>query len=127
EVAIGSALIPVIASHNFHARVGPAHAQRCLASVAAVCAHSADVLHFPRTRLVPIGSRGERTHRTDVDAHPAFFAFQMIFFIRSDQRTHAAVLHSEGPHIHALAADAHAAKAQNATWPVEEHHRRPLL
>ena len=104
-----------------------AHAQSGLASIAAMRADGAHVLHLPRPRLVAIRARGERADRADVDAHAALFALQMIFFIRSNDRTHAAVLHAERPHVHALAAYAHAAIAKNAARPVEEHHRRPLL
>src|SRR5271169_5090447 len=90
-------------------------------------ADRAHVVHLPRARLVAIRAGGQRTHGADVDAHATLFAFQMIFFIGSDEGTHAAVLHAESPNVHALAADAHAAVAENAARPVEEHHRRPLL
>src|SRR5580692_9426027 len=90
-------------------------------------ADRADMLHLPGARLVTIRAGSECTDRADVDAHAALFAFQVIFFIGSDEGTHAAVLHAESPHVHALAAHPHAAVAENAARPVEEHHRRPLL
>src|SRR6267154_189498 len=95
EISVGSTLVAIVAAHDLHPSVGASHAQRGLASIAAVRADAADVLHLPRPRLVAIRAGGERTHRADVDAHPALFALQMILFIRSDNRTHAAVLHPE--------------------------------
>ena len=127
KISVDAALVAVVAAHNLHAGIGAPHAQRGLAAVAAVRADGADVLHLPRPRLVAIRAGGERADRADVDAHAALFALQMIFFIGRDDRTHAAVLHAQRPNVHALAADAHAAVAQNAARPVEEHHRRPLL
>ena len=127
EVAVGAALVAVVAANNLHSGIRPAHAQRGLAAIAAMRANRAHVLHLPRARFVAIRAGSERSDRANVDAHAALFAFQMIFFIRSDQRTHAAVLHAESPNVHALAAHAHAAVTQNAARPIEEHHRRPLL
>src|ERR1700693_5848213 len=85
------------------------------------------MLHLPGPRLVTIGARGEGADRADVDTHPALFTLKMIFFIRRDNRTDSTVLHAQRPHVHALTADAHAAVAENAARPIEEHHRRPLL
>ena len=127
EIAVDAALVAIVSAHNLHAGLGAAHAQSGLASVGAVGAGRADVVHLPGTRLIAISSRSQRAHRTDVDAHAALFALQMIFFIGSDDRAHAAVLHSERPDVHALAAHPHAAIAKNAARPVEVHHRRPLL
>src|ERR1019366_1517304 len=45
----------------------------------------------------------------------------------SQRRKPSAVLHAERPNVHAFAADAHTAVAQNAARTVEVHHRRPLL
>src|ERR1700722_13723061 len=127
KISVGPALVAVVAADDFHASVRPAHAQRRLAAVAAVRADRAHVLHLPRTGLVAISTRGERTDRTDVDTHAALFAFQVIFFIGRDQRTDAAILHTESPYIHALAANAHATETQDAARAVEENYRRPLL
>ena len=85
------------------------------------------MLHLPGPGLVTIGSRGERAHRADVDAHAALFALEVIFLIWRNDGRDAAVLHAQRPHIHTLATNAHAAVTQDATWPVKEHHRRPLL
>src|SRR5579872_1009463 len=94
EISVRPALIAVIASHDLHTAIGAPHAQRRLAPVAAVRADRAHVLHLPGPRLVAIRAGGERPHRANVDAHAALFAFQVIFFIRRDQRTHTAVLHA---------------------------------
>src|SRR5579862_5971075 len=92
KVPIRPALVAVVAPHNLHAGIRPPHSQRGLASVAAMRAYRSDVSHLPRPRLVSVRARGERAYRANVDAHPALFALQVIFFIRSDQGTHAAVL-----------------------------------
>src|ERR1700722_5377631 len=127
KIAVRAALVAVIAADNFHSCIAAPDSQSCLAAVAAVRADRAHVLHFPGPRLVAICTRSQRTHGANIDAHAAFFAFQVIFFIRRDDRTHAAALHPQRPNVHGLAADAHAAVTQNATRPVEEHNRRPLL
>src|ERR1700722_16472233 len=127
EVSVGATLVAVVPADNFRARVRSPHAQRGLAAVAAMRAHCAYMLHFPWPRFIAICARGEGAHRADVDAHAALFALQVIFFIGSDERTYATVLHPESPNVHALAAHAHAAVAENAARPVEEHHGRPLL
>ena len=127
EIVIDPALVAIVAADDFHAGVATAYAQRGLASVPAVRADRAHVVHFPRTRLVAIGAGSKRTDRADVDAHAALFAVEMVFLIGCDDRTYAAVLHAQSPNVHALAADAHAAVAQDAARTVEVHHRRPLL
>ncbi len=127
EVIVDAALVAVVAAHNLHAGIGAAHAQRGLAAIAAMGADGADMLHLPGTGLVAIRARGERADRANVDAHAALFALQVIFFIGRNDGTDTAVLHAQRPHVHAFAADAHAAVAQDAARPVEEHHRRPLL
>ena len=84
EVAVDAALVAIVAANNLHAGIGATYAQRGLASVAAMRADGADVLHLPRPSLVTIGSRGQRADRANVDTHAALFALQMIFFIRRD-------------------------------------------
>src|SRR5271165_2773763 len=91
ELAVDAALVAVIAAHDLHARVGPPHAQRGLAAIAAMRADGADVVHLPRPRLVAVGTGGERADRADVDAHAALFALQVIFFIGRDNAARAAV------------------------------------
>src|SRR5271155_1500786 len=127
KIAVRTTLVAVIAADNLHARIAAAHTQSRLAAVSAVRANGAYVLHFPGPRLVAIRSRGERAHRANVDAHAALFAFQMIFFIGRDDRTHASVLHAQRPNVHGLAADAHAAVTQNAPRTVKKPNRSPLL
>src|SRR5579862_2582891 len=127
EVSVGAALVPVITPDDLHSCVGAADAESRLAAVATVRADGAYVVHLPWAGLVAIGSGGERADRADIDAHAALFALQVIFFIGSDQRADAAVLHAESPDVHTLAADAHAAITKNAARPVKVDHRRPLL
>src|SRR5581483_858331 len=96
-------------------------------AVSTVGAGSANVIHLPRTSFVAIGTRGKSADRANVNAHAALFALEMIFFIRGDDRTHAAVLHPEGPHVHGLAANPHTAITEDATRAIKVNHRRPLL
>src|SRR5208283_4742000 len=127
EIVINSALVAVVAEYYHHADVAAVHAQRGLASVAAVGADLAHEVHLPGTRLIAVGARSQCADRADVDAHAALFAVEMIFLIGRDDRTDAAVLHAQRPDVHALTADPHAAVAQNAARAIEIHHGRPLL
>src|SRR6185503_4951203 len=127
EVAVDAAFVAVVAAHDFHAGVGAAHTQSGFASVGAVGAGGANVVHLPGTRLVAVSARGERAHWANVDAVAALFTFEMVAFVGSDDGGNAAVLHAESPDVHGLSADAHAAIAQNASRAVEEDHWRPLL
>src|SRR5262249_39756833 len=115
EIPVRAALVAVVSADDFHAGIRAPYAQSRLTPVAAVRADGAHVLHLPGASLIPICARGECAHRADVDAHAALFALQMIFFIRSDQRTYPAVLHAKSPNIHALAADTNAAVTKDAS------------
>ncbi len=127
KVAVDAALVAVVAAQDLRAVIDAAHAQRGLASVRAVGADGGDVVHFPGAGFVTIGARGERSHRADVDAHAALFAVQVIAFVGGNDAGDAAILYPQRPHVHAFAAGAHAAIAEDAARPVEKHHRRPLL
>src|ERR1035438_7465398 len=127
KVVVDPALIAVVATHNLHARVRAAHAQGCLASVPTVRADCGYVVHLPRPRLVAVSARRERPDRTDVDTHAALFTLEVIVLVGRDDRTDAAILYAQGPHVHALAAHANAAITKDASRPVKVHHRRPLL
>src|SRR5579871_134163 len=127
EVPVRAALVAIVAAHDLHASIRPPHSQCGLAAVAAMCADRADMLHLPWPCLIPVSARGQRSDGADIDAHAALFALEMILFIRRNDRTDTAVLHTQSPHVHALAAHPHAAVAENAARPVEVHHRRPLL
>src|SRR5581483_10076304 len=127
EVAIDAALVAIVAAYDLRAGFGAAHAQRRLAAITAMGADGADVVHLPGTRLVAVRTGSERAHRADIDAHSAFFAFQVVFAIGGDGGIHPAVLDAQRPDVHGFAANAHAAVAQDAARPVEVHHRRPLL
>jgi hypothetical protein len=87
----------------------------------------ADMFHLPRAGLVTICTRGQRSNGTDINAHTAFFALEMLVLVGHDELRRIAVGDSQRPDIHALAADAHAAITHDAAWPVEIHYRGPLL
>src|SRR4051812_43518855 len=95
EVAVDSALIPVIATHDLHACLGGAYSQSGLTAIAAVGARSGNVLHLPGTGFIAVSAGGQRAHRADIDAHAALFALQMVFAIRSDYRVRTTVLHAQ--------------------------------
>src|ERR1700693_4564988 len=114
EITINPTLVAIISAYNLRARLAGPHSQSGFAPIAAVSADCAHVIHLPGPGLITISSRGERAHGTDVDAHAALFAVQMIFLIGRNDRTDAAILYAQRPNIHALAADAHAAVAKNA-------------
>src|SRR6516225_1182345 len=92
EVAVDAALVAIVTAHDVHAGIGTPYAQRRLAAVTAVRADCSDVLHLPRTGLVPVSTRGKCADGADVDAHAAFFALKMIFFIRRNDRAGTTVL-----------------------------------
>ncbi len=127
EVAVDAALVAIVAAHDFHAGITTAHAERRFAAVAAMRADGPDVIHFPRTRLIAVGPGSERAHRTNVDAHAALFAIEVVFLVGRNDGTDTAILYAERPDVHRLAADAHAAITKNAPRPIEIDHRRPLL
>src|SRR5581483_4566599 len=127
EVAVDAALVAIVPADDLQSAFVAADAERGLAAIGAMHARRADVLHLPGARLVAISARGERADRADIDAHAALFAFQVVALVGRDDGGGAAVLHAERPHVHGLAADAHAAVAEDAARPVEEDHRRPLL
>ena len=127
EIAVDPALVTIVAAHDLRPGITTAHTERRLASIPAVGADRADVVHFPRPGLVAIRSRRECADWADVDAHTTLFAVEMVFLVGRDDRTHGAVLNAERPNVHAFAAHPHAPIAQNAARPVEIHYRRPLL
>ena len=87
ELAVDAGAVAIVAADDFVV----AHAQRGLAAVGAVRADGADVLHFPRPRLIAIDAAGQRAHRADIDARAALVAFQMIALIGRDLGNHAAI------------------------------------
>src|SRR5579883_331383 len=127
EVAVDAALVAVVSAHNFHSVIGTAGAQSGLAAVAAMRADGRHVSHFPRAGLVAVGTGSQCADGADVNAHAAFFALEMVLAIGRDYGTDTAILNTERPNVHALAADADAAVAENAARAVKEDHRRPLL
>ena len=127
EIAVDAALVAIVPAHDLHAGVAAAAAKRRQATIAAVRADGADVVHLPRARLVAVSPGGKCADRADVDAHAALFAFEVVAFVGSDDRALAAILDAQRPYVHSLAADANAAIAQNAARAVKEDDRRPLL
>ena len=132
EVAIDSALVAVIGTYDFRSVIRLPHAQRYLASIAAMRANGGDVIHLPGTGLVAIAAAGQCAHRAYIDAHAALLAIELVArpavpYVRRDDRTGAAVLNAQRPNIHAFAAHTDAAIAENAARPVVKHRRRPLL
>src|SRR5919108_2281647 len=127
EISIDAALVAIVTPDNLQPRVRASYTQRRPASVAAVGARRVDVLHLPRTRLVAIGAGGQSADRADINAHSAFFAFQVIFFIGRNHGHDTAVLYAQCPNVHAFAADPNTAVAQDAARPIEIDNRRPLL
>ena len=85
------------------------------------------MLHLPRARLIAIGSRGQRADRADVDARPAFIAFQVIAAIRNNFGRDAAISHAQRADAEAFTANSHAAITENAARRIVKHNRRPLL
>src|SRR5215471_12155365 len=83
--------------------------------------------HLPRPRLIAVGAGGQCAHRANINAHSTLFALQMVLAIGCDGGSDAAVLHAQRPNVHGLAADAHAAIAENAARAIEENYGRPLL
>src|SRR4029077_20795320 len=123
EVLVYAGEIAIVRAHDFVI----AHAESNFAAVGAVRTRRGHVFHFPGVRLVAIRAAGERADRANVDAHAALFAFEMIFAIGDDHAVRAAHSHAEGLDVHALVADAHAAKAQNAARGVVIDQFRPFL
>src|SRR5580704_2483471 len=85
------------------------------------------MLHLPGAGLVAVAAAGERADRADVDAHAALFAVEVVAAVGCDDRAHSAVLNAEGPDVHAFAAHADTAVAEDATGTVKEDGGRPLL
>src|SRR5258708_3157390 len=104
EFAIDTGVVAVVAANDLVV----AHAQRGFASVRAVGANGADVLHFPRTRLIAISAAGEGADRADVDTHTALIALEVVLVVRRNLGGDAAVDDSQGAYSHPLIADSHA-------------------
>ena len=94
----------------------------------AVRADGGDVVHLPGAGLVAIAAAGERADRADVDAHAALLAVEVVACrVGGDDGADAAILDAERPDVHAFAAHADAAIAEDAARAVEVDRRRPLL
>jgi len=85
------------------------------------------MLHLPWAGLVAIRPGCQRPHRADIDAHPAFFALEMVLFVRNDQLRGIAVGDAQGPYVHSLATNANTSIAHDAARAIEVNDGRPLL
>src|SRR5260370_30552418 len=90
-------------------------------------ANGGNVLHFPWARFVAIGAAGERADRTDVDAHAALFALEMIFAVGDNYAVGAAHAHTERFDVHAFVANPDAAEAENAARGVVVNELGPFF
>src|SRR5262249_32849131 len=52
EIAVDPALVAIVPTDDLHSSVGSTHTQSCLATIAAMGADGAHVVHLPRPRLV---------------------------------------------------------------------------
>src|ERR1017187_7340665 len=102
EFAIDAAQVSIIRAQNF---IVP-DAQRHFASVRAVRAHGRRVSHFPRSRFIAIRPARQRANGANINAHSAFFAFQMIFAIWNDRGIYATLTDAKRFHSHAFVANA---------------------
>ncbi len=135
EVAVHAGFVAVVAAHDLRAVGGGADAERGFAAIAAVGADGGDMIHLPGAGFVAVGAAGERADRAGVDAHAALLTVdvgEVIFAGRrrnvwGDHRRAAAVLDAEREDVHAFAAHAHAAIAEDAARAVEVDDGRPLL
>src|SRR6202142_3700440 len=91
KVIVDAALVAIVAANNFHAGIAAPHAERGLAAIGTMRANRPDVIHLPGARLVAIGPGCQRADRTDVDAHAALFAIEMIVLIGRDDRGDATI------------------------------------
>src|SRR5262249_51853809 len=123
KFAVDSGVVAIVAADD----LAVPHTQRSLAAVRAMRTNRADVIHFPRPRLVAVHAARQSANRTDVDAHPALIAIKMIEMIGRDFRMRPAIDYAERPYTHPFVADPDAAITENAAWSIEENHRRPLL
>src|SRR5581483_6891010 len=85
------------------------------------------VLHFPGASAVTISPAGECPNWTYIDAHSAFFAFEVIFPIGNDHGLRTSVANSQSLDIHSFVTHADTAEAQNATGRVVIDEIGPLL
>src|SRR5258708_611415 len=123
EFAVDAGVVAVVAADDLIV----ANSQSRLATVRAVCADGADVLHLPGAGFVAIRAAGERAHWADIDAHAALVAIEVIEAVGLDLAVDAAIVDAQRANAHSLIADSNAAVAQDAAGLVIEHDRRPLF
>src|SRR5437763_1383898 len=103
KIFVDAGEVAIVRAHDFVI----AHAERDFAAIGAVRAGGRDIFHFPGARFISIRAAGERADGANIDAHAAFFAFQVIFAIGDDHAIGAAQSDAESLHVHAFIADAH--------------------
>ena len=81
ELAVDARPVAIVAANHLVI----ANTQSRLAAIGAVRANGAHMFHFPRPRLIPIRTAGQRAYRTDIDALSALIAIQMVAFIGRNQ------------------------------------------
>ena len=127
EVAVDTALVAIVGANNLRAIVGRAHAESDFATVGAVRADGRNVAHLPGPRFVAVAAAGERAHGANIDAHAALLAVELMAAVGHDHGVGAAVVHAQGPNVHAFAAHANAAVTEDAARAVVKDGGRPLL
>src|SRR5438128_11547726 len=123
EVAVDAAHVAVVGADNFVI----ANAERGLAAVRTVRANRGHVFHFPGPRFVAIRAAGQCADRTDVNAHAALFAFEVIAAVGDNHAIRAAHADAQSLDIHALIANANAAEAQDAPRSIVVNDLRPFF
>ena len=123
KIFVNSTQVAVIRTQNLVI----AHAQRRLAAVRAMRANRGNIRHLPRPRFVTIRPARQRAHRTNINAHPAFFAFQVILAIRNNHAVRAAHPHAQRLDVHAFITHAHATETQDASRSIVINKLRPFF
>ena len=136
EIAVHAGLVAVVAAHNLRSiRWSSARPASSCSRRRSACTRwprgssptAASCSDRSRWSAHPPGRR-RCTCRTARNPHaPADPGSRPAGRVRRDHRRGAAVLNAQREHIHAFAAHAYTAVAQDAARPVEVHHRRPLL
>ena len=104
-----------------------ANAERGLAAVRTVRANGGHVFHFPGPRFVAIRAAGQCADRTNVNAHAALFAFEVIAAVGDNHAIRTAHADAQGLDVHALIANANTAEAQNAPRSIVVNDLRPFF
>src|SRR4029077_590170 len=96
ELAVDTAAVAIVPANDLVV----ANTQRGAASVRAMGADGADVIHLPGPRLITVNAAGQRAHGTNIDTGSAFVAFEMIVMIGNNLSNHATVRDAQSLHAH---------------------------